>query len=68
MKSSNTKFLLLALGVIALTSCSTAYKMGQTPDDVYFSPAKERQQSEEYVASRRDDDRYQGSQRRNESY
>ncbi len=43
----NTKFLLLALVVVALSSCSTAYKSGQTPDDVYFSPAKE--QKEEYV-------------------
>jgi hypothetical protein len=25
--------------VILLTSCSTVYKTGQTPDDVYFSPA-----------------------------
>src|SRR5687768_8188879 len=37
----NTKILLPALGVVLLASCTTAYKSGQTPDDVYFSPAKE---------------------------
>ena len=33
------KTLLIALSVLAISSCSTAYKTGQTPDDVYFSPA-----------------------------
>jgi len=28
------------IGVFFLTSCSTAYKAGQTPDDVYFSPGR----------------------------
>lgn len=33
--------ILLSLFVVSLlASCSTAYKTGQTPDDVYFSPAK----------------------------
>lgn len=34
----------ILLGIITLgllTSCSTAYKNGQTPDDVYYSPVKE---------------------------
>lgn len=35
-----TKILLLAISVAALSSCSTAYKTGQTPDDVYYSPAR----------------------------
>lgn len=35
----NAKFLLLAVGIAGLTSCATSYKTGQTPDDVYFSPA-----------------------------
>ena len=35
-----SKTLLLALSVAALSSCSTAYKTGQTPDDVYYSPAR----------------------------
>lgn len=30
--------LLLALTAIILTSCSTRYKTGQTPDDVYYAP------------------------------
>ncbi len=34
------KILLVALSVAACTSCSTAYKTGQTPDDVYYSPVK----------------------------
>src|SRR4051812_13956186 len=38
----NIKIILLSIGIAALTSCTTAYKSGQTPDDVYYSPAKER--------------------------
>ncbi len=37
----NTRFLLLALSVAAFSSCSSVYKSGQTPDDVYYSPAKQ---------------------------
>lgn len=33
-------FLLLAIITATITSCSTAYKTGQTPDDVYYSPAR----------------------------
>jgi hypothetical protein len=36
----NSKSLLVALSVVAFSSCSTAYKTGQTPDDVYYSPTK----------------------------
>ncbi len=36
----NAKLLLLAFSAAAISSCSTAYKSGQTPDDVYYSPAK----------------------------
>jgi hypothetical protein len=32
--------LLLAFVILALSSCTTAYKTGQTPDDVYYSPAR----------------------------
>jgi len=32
--------LLLAVFVLALSSCTTAYKTGQTPDDVYYSPTR----------------------------
>lgn len=36
----NSKTLLLVLSVAAFSSCSTAYKSGQTPDDVYYSPVR----------------------------
>ncbi|HEY9362874.1 MAG TPA: hypothetical protein VIQ00_06415 [Chitinophagaceae bacterium] len=52
MKST---ILLLAFSAALLSSCTTAYKTGQTPDDVYFSP--ERQQ-DEYVQVDNKNDRY----------
>ena len=36
----NPKILLFALTAAAFSSCSTAYKSGQTPDDVYYSPVR----------------------------
>ena len=49
---------LLALAVLSLSSCSTAYRTGQTPDDVYFSPARDK---DEYVVVDKEDDRtYRG--------
>lgn len=48
-----SKFLLVLLAAAALTSCSTAYKSGQTPDDVYYSPENEK---EEYVDIKKNDD------------
>jgi hypothetical protein len=33
------KHILLLGFIVAFSSCSTAYKTGQTPDDVYYSPA-----------------------------
>jgi hypothetical protein len=36
----NTKILLIAFSAIAFSSCNTAYKSGQTPDDVYYSPVR----------------------------
>ncbi len=35
-----SKLLLITLSVAAFSSCSTAYKSGQTPDDVYYSPVR----------------------------
>jgi hypothetical protein len=46
--------LLSFLLALIFASCTTAYKSGQTPDDVYYSPERPRA-SEEYV--RVDDDR-----------
>lgn len=55
-----SQFLLLVLAIAAFSSCSTAYKSGQTPDDVYYSPAKE---SEEYVEIKKsDNNRYRNYQ------
>jgi len=52
----NSKILLLAVTVAVLSSCTTSYKTGQTPDDVYYSPT--RPQGEEYVQrDKKDDDR-----------
>lgn len=59
--------LLSAISLTLFTGCSTAFKAGQTPDDVYFSPGREIVQDErvqekqkaeyqEYVSSM--DDRY----------
>jgi hypothetical protein len=61
--------LLSVLGIGLLSSCSTAFKAGQTPDDVYYSPGrsiasakeeenlqKENGQYQEYISSL--DDRY----------
>ena len=39
--------------VLILASCSTAYKSGQTPDDVYYSPERPK----DYVKSEKKDDR-----------
>ena len=36
-----TRFLLFAISATVFSSCSTLYKSGQTPDDVYFSPGAE---------------------------
>ena len=54
-KSSAMKlYLPLLASVIVLASCSTAYQTGQTPDDVYYSPARQR---DEYVRVEKKDDR-----------
>ncbi|MEO6722282.1 MAG: hypothetical protein ABIN67_18080 [Ferruginibacter sp.] len=36
----NTKLLLAIISVAVFSSCTTLYKSGQTPDDVYYSPAR----------------------------
>lgn len=36
----NTKLLLIAVALVTLSSCSSVYKSGQTPDDVYYSPVR----------------------------
>ncbi|HLF45195.1 MAG TPA: hypothetical protein VI548_02145 [Chitinophagaceae bacterium] len=49
------QFLLLVISALILSSCTTAYKTGQTPDDVYFSQAQPR---DEYVRVNKENDRY----------
>ena len=48
------RILLFALAAVAFTSC-TAYKTGQTPDDVYYSPEKP---ADEYVRADRNESQY----------
>jgi hypothetical protein len=50
--------LFLALATFSLGSCTTAYKTGQTVDDVYYSPTRPQ---DEYVVAQQQDDRYYGS-------
>jgi len=60
-------FLPLLSFTLVFASCSTAYKTGQTPDDVYFSP--ERPQAEYVRVDDRDEDRYyRGEQNSNDYY
>ncbi|HEX2684295.1 MAG TPA: hypothetical protein VHL77_10195 [Ferruginibacter sp.] len=56
-----SKILLFVLSIIVFSSCSTAYKTGQTPDDVYYSPARvivkeDRNDKDEQVKKYRKDD------------
>ena len=48
-----SRILLFGLIIAAFSSCAT-YRTGQTPDDVYYSPARE---VSEYVQIERDEDR-----------
>ena len=60
-----TKYLLIVGLVVVLGSCSSAYRTGQTPDDVYFSPVPA---EETYVVRGNSDERnsynYPNSQER----
>lgn len=58
-----TPILLLAFTALLFTSCTTAYKTGQTPDDVYYSPARPQDEYKEAESKnerkyRYDDDYY----------
>jgi uncharacterized membrane protein YgcG len=56
-----TKTLLLLLSVAAFSSCSTAYKSGQTPDDVYYSPVRVVDEKQNNDRDDRDQVRYKPS-------
>lgn len=49
-----SRFLLLLATAAAFSSCTSVYKSGQTPDDVYYSPARE---VDAYVETRQEDNR-----------
>src|SRR5665647_3941979 len=54
LKAMKIKYLPL-LGIIAVfAGCSSAYRIGQTPDDVYYSPAPPH---DEYVTSNNQQDK-----------
>jgi len=54
-KSSAMKSYLPFLSLVVIfASCTSAYKSGQTPDDVYFSPARP---ENEYVRAEKNEDR-----------
>jgi hypothetical protein len=61
----NTKILWAVLGLATLTGCSTAYKSGRTPDDVYYSPARE---NTGYVAVEKNQDSYRNNQENYRNY
>lgn len=44
-----------AVLLVSISSCSTAYRSGQTPDDLYYSPGRVQ---DEYVRVEKNDDRY----------
>lgn len=51
----NSKLLLILISAITLGSCSTAYKTGQTPDDVYYSPVRFYEEDKKEEEDKRDD-------------
>ena len=53
----NTKLLLIAVALVTLSSCSSVYKSGQTPDDVYYSPVRMYDVEEKKEDSRKEDSR-----------
>ncbi len=58
----NLKLLILAIAAVSISSCSTTYKSGQTPDDVYFSPVRavdERETREEVRTTNNRTDDYE---------
>jgi hypothetical protein len=53
-----TRLLLLAISALAFGSCTTMYKSGQTPDDVYYSPGIEETGYANNDQNQNDDDGY----------
>lgn len=57
------KYIIFLGALVVFSSCSTAYRAGQTPDDVYYSPAPVQSS---YVSSVNDNDRNSYYYRNNE--
>ena len=53
----NLKILLFAFSAAAISSCSTTYRSGQTPDDVYYSPTKPVAEGRSEVEEKREETR-----------
>jgi hypothetical protein len=51
----STRTLQISVLFLFLASCSSVYKSGQTPDDVYYSPANNKP---DYVETRQSKERY----------
>ena len=64
----NTRILLLVLGMAALSSCSSVYKSGQTPDDVYFSPGRPQADTYVEVKKEREGSNYQTYEQYQDAY
>lgn len=62
----NMRILSVLAVAILFASCSTAYRQAQTPDDVYFSPAQEKERTYASAQDRRYDDNY--NRRNNTDY
>jgi hypothetical protein len=60
----NVKILLIACTAISLASCSTAYRSGQTPDDVYFSPVRVVEEKEDDTEEEQQQDRVDQAEER----
>lgn len=64
MKSRLLSVFALAL---MLASCSSAYRQAQTPDDVYYSPAKEKERTYASANDNRQSDNYAGRYNNNQN-
>ncbi len=51
--------LLAVISIGLLSSCSTAFKAGQTPDDVYYSPGREIASAKEEEVQKKENEQYQ---------
>lgn len=62
------KLLSIVIAAVSLVSCSTAYKSGQTPDDVYYSPVKVIEEKETRKNDETNKDNYEDREIRMSTY